>query len=969
MPRKELPLAAGDGALLSFAADLRRLRHDAGSPSYRALSGRAHFSIATLSGAASGRRLPSLEVALAYVRACGGDTDRWEQRWRDVAAEVAAEAAAERDADEEGTESSEGAERAPYAGLAAFQAADSEWFFGRERLVEDLVDRVATQRIVALFGASGAGKSSLLRAGLLPRLRSANRTVLLFTPGPHPLEELAILLASAANSTPGRLNNDFADEPQNVHRTLRQIAADREADAEFVLVVDQFEELFTVCTDREERAAFISALVFAARTANSRCRVILGVRADFYSHCAQEPELVEALRDAQITVGPMNADELHRAIVQPAARSGCRVEGQLLTHLVAHAQGQAAVLPLLSHALLETWRRRRGNQLTLAGFRAAGAVEGSLAQSAEAFYGKLAPQQRVVARQLFLRLTALGEGTEDTKRRISRTELDVDEDTGVVLERAAAARLITLDEQRLEVTHEALIRGWPRLRAWLADSRQELRTHRQLTEAAGTWESLGRDPGALYRGARLTVARQAAQSGCLGLTVHESAFLEASTEAESAEAATAHRRSRRLRVLVVSLALLLVATTAMTVYATRANREVTRQRNSAVAKNTAAAATGLVPKKPATAIQLALAAYRLAPARGTRDRLLSTLMPSWNGHRGELLSLAIRPGGRTMATGGGDGKVRLWDVHKPRSAEQLSVLNGHKGTVYAVEMRRDGHVLATAGSDRTIRLWGVADPEHPALLSTTRSHTADVRSLAFSPDGRTLASSGNDRTTRLWDIEDPEHPDRLAVLRGHEDTVRSVAFNRDGRTLATAGDDETVQLWDVADPGSPDRLARRRAHDLGVFDVAFSPTSDVLATSGGGEQPAKLWSIKNPRQPRELAALSGHSDVVGALAFSPDGRAVASAGDDRTVRSWDISDPEHPRRQVTLTGYTTAVAAVRYSPDGTTLVSGVFDGRVRMLPVDLRRVVRGACDVTGRAISRAVWERHLPGIPYDPPCR
>ncbi|MCH6163096.1 nSTAND1 domain-containing NTPase [Streptomyces marispadix] len=983
MPRRERPLAPGDGALLRFAADLRRLRQEAGNPPYRTLSNRAHFSIAALSGAAAGKRLPSLEVTLAYVKGCGGDTGEWERRWHDVAAELAAEAAAEAAANAEseggdatggasagegdsGCEGAAGGQRAPYAGLSAFQPDDAEWFFGREELVEDLVRRVDKQRIVAVFGASGAGKSSLLRAGLLPRLRSQSRTVLLFTPGPHPLEELAILLAGPSRYTPGTLCAEFGAEPRNVHRTVRRITAEGPPDAEVVLVVDQFEEIFTVCRTAEERRRFVSALVFAASTAKSRCRVVLGVRADFYAHCAEEPELVEALRDAQLTVGPMNADELHRAIVRPAARVGCRVEGRLLSHLVAHAQGQAAVLPLLSHVLLETWRRRRGNQLTLAGFRAAGGVEGSLTQTAEAFHASLDPRQQAVARQLFLRLTALGDGTEDTGRRISRGELDADEDTATVLERAAEARLITLDGDRVELAHEALIRVWPRLRGWLTGSRRSLRIHRQLTEAAEEWESLGRDPDLLYRGSRLALGRDATGSG-LGLTAREREFLDAASAAEAAEAAAAQRRSRRLRLLVATLAVLLALTTAMTVYAMRVGDEAARQRNSAVALSAAGEAAGLVGEKPGLAVQVALAAYRLEPGRATRDTLLSTLMPSWDGHRGAVLAVAAGPGRGTAVTAGADHAVRLWDVHRPRDPELLSTVGEHDGGVYAVAMRPGGDVLATA--DRTVRMWDVTDPRHPRLLSESGGHTGAVRSLAFSPDGRTLVSASNDGTARLWDTRDPRRPGREAVLRGHEGAVRSAAFGGGGRLLATGGDDGDLRLWDTRDPDKPKRVARLRAHRLGVFSAAFSPRDDVLATGGGGGSPLRLWDVGDPRKPRLLASPAGHSDVVGAVAFSPDGRRLASGSDDRTVRTWDVRDAHRPRGTATLSGYTTAVAALRYSADGRALVTGVFDGKVRLLPSDRRRVIAEACGVRRKAISRSAWQQRLSGVPYDPPCR
>ncbi|KIF04274.1 hypothetical protein PL81_19630, partial [Streptomyces sp. RSD-27] len=452
MARRERPLEGEDGPLRQFATALRRLRHEAGSPPYREMSARAHYSVATLSGAAAGRRLPSLDVTLSYVRACGGDPGEWERRWHAAAVRLAADGAGTGPPEPTGP----GAQGLPYVGLAPFRTEDAALFFGRERLVEDLFTALTRHRVVALVGASGAGKSSLLHAGLLPRLHADRpaRAVSVLTPGPHPLDRVRRALAA----DPG---------------------AGVDGDAlERVLVVDQFEEVFTVCADPAERSRFVAALVGAARRPGSGCRVVLGVRADFYAHCTRHPELVDVLREAQVVVGPMSAAELRRAVVEPARRAGLTVEGGLQATLVAHAHGQVGVLPLLSHSLLETWRRRRGAALTLDGFHAAGGFEGALAQSAEALYASLSAPQQLLARQVFVHLIALGEGTEDTKRPVARAELGQDGDTRTVLARAAALRLLTLDHGAVELTHEALIRAWPRLRGWLTDDRERLRRHR-----------------------------------------------------------------------------------------------------------------------------------------------------------------------------------------------------------------------------------------------------------------------------------------------------------------------------------------------------------------------------------------------------------------------------------------------------------------------------------------------------------
>ncbi|MDX2781979.1 XRE family transcriptional regulator, partial [Streptomyces caniscabiei] len=433
MPRRERPLDDGDGPLVEFAAALRQLRRKAGNPPYRALADQAHYSISTLSSAASGQRLPTLAVTLAYVRACAGDTEEWRERWREAAEQLG-----------EGEPGPGAGPAPPYAGLRSFRERDSAWFFGRERLLEELAGRLERQRFVVVIGASGSGKSSLLRAGLVPRLKeAAGTTVVVLTPGARPLEECAVRLGALAGLPPGALYEELRRDPANLGRVVRQITSrptpggdgrdggdgddGRDGDdggrRELVLVVDQFEESFTLCQDTVERSRFVEALVSAASDSGGRCRVALGTRADFYAHCTHHAPLVEAMRDAQVPVGPMSLDELRRAVLRPARRAGLSVEGALLATLVAQAHGQAGVLPLLSHALLQTWRRRRGNALTLEAFETAGGLEGALARTAEEFYQGLDPGRRRLARQVFVRLTALGDGTEDTRRPARLQEL------------------------------------------------------------------------------------------------------------------------------------------------------------------------------------------------------------------------------------------------------------------------------------------------------------------------------------------------------------------------------------------------------------------------------------------------------------------------------------------------------------------------------------------------------------------
>ncbi|MFD8496560.1 helix-turn-helix domain-containing protein [Amycolatopsis sp. NPDC059657] len=953
MPRPERPIEGDDSALAWFAEDLRRLREKAGKPTYRQLSARAHYSAASLSEAAAGRKLPSLAVTLAFVDACDGDRAEWEARWRGLSAELSPSP---------GLPADIAGSAAPYAGLACFDVDDADRFFGRDTVVADVVKRVQEQRFVGVFGASGVGKSSVLRAGLVRRMRKddPNRRVLVFTPGAHPIEECAVRLAELVGESVPELRAELALEPENLHLRIRQAMAGLGGDTELLVVVDQFEEVFSLCEDSAEREWFIDALVLAATSATSRTRVVLGVRADFYGHCGRHPSLVAALRDAQVLIGPMSPDELREAITRPAAAADCAVETALVTRLVAEATGHAGVLPLLSHALLQTWRSRSGMTLTLAGYDKTGGIQHAVSRTAEEVYEGLSPARQTAVRHLFLRLTAPGDGAPDTRRRVSRRELGTDEDTDAVVDRLARARLLTLDHEYVEVAHEALIRHWPRLRGWLDDDREGLRLHRQLTDATDTWESLGGDAGALYRGTRLTRALDWATRNDTALTPRERKFLQASRTVEI-------KTSRRLRQLVALLSVVSLVAVTATVFAVRAQRTATTERNAARAQIVASEAVTLYPSDPELAVQLSLAAHKMAPTTRTRESLLSTVPLAVVTHPSEVLTVAFSPDRRTLATGDDDHTVRLWNVADPRHPAPITTMAGHAAEIYSVVFSPDGRTLASAGFDRTVRLWDVTDTAHPALVATLTGHTEGIQSVSFSPDGRTLASASIDHTVRLWDVADPRHPSGLATLTGSHDSLAKAVFSADGTILAAGGKDRAVWLWDVSDLRNPVQLATITGHTQVIAAVSFSPAGRVLATAGD-DQTVRLWDVSDPRHPAALATLTGHADGIYAVAFSPDGHTLVSAGDDRAVKLWDVSDPRHPVGLVTLSSHTDAVSTAVFSPDGRTLATGSWDNTTRLLDTDFQQAIDHACEHVRTPITEEQWDRYFPDVAYERPC-
>jgi transcriptional regulator with XRE-family HTH domain len=493
--RSEKPLDPDAGPVERFAHELRELRRGAGSPTYREMARRAGYSAPTLSSAAAGERMPSLPVALAYAAACGGRETEWELRWHELTEELAVLPVARDEV-----------EPPPYRGLARFEAADGALFFGREQLVDDLAGLIRKNRFVALVGASGSGKSSLLRAGLVPALRS--------------LAEEDGRPAGLRICTPG-------GTPLQTHGALLQPV---EGDADTVLVVDQFEEVFTLCHDPVQRAEFIDGLLRPrSGDVGSRLRVVIAVRADFYGRCTEHSDLVEALNAATLLVGPMSSEQVRDAIVKPAKAGRLVVERALTSRMIADVAQEPGALPLMSHALLELWRRRQARTLTLDAYEAFGGVQGAVAHTAEEVFAGFTEAE--LARAMLLRLITPGEEAPDTRRPADRAELVRSKDTESVLEALVRARLLTVDGTGVDLTHEALITAWPRLRAWVETDRELLRIQRRLTESAREWEQLERDPDALYRGARLLSARDAfmgADGPAADLTPLEREFLTTS---------------------------------------------------------------------------------------------------------------------------------------------------------------------------------------------------------------------------------------------------------------------------------------------------------------------------------------------------------------------------------------------------------------------------------------------------------
>ncbi|WP_385880295.1 NACHT and WD repeat domain-containing protein [Umezawaea endophytica] len=865
----------------------------------------------------------------------------------------------------------------PYRGLAAFRPEDSGWFFGRERSTAALMSRLGnaadTSGIVMLVGASGAGKSSLMRAGMIPSIArgdlgvdgSAAWPVVLMTPGADPLKELAHQVPELSDALDLALDHDGLDHDvaagldSFINHTLMGIvrfsaqiraafaAYARDHGAErLVLVVDQFEEAFTLGGDETRLQLFVQALHAACTPTvpggTPPVLVVLGVRADFYGRCLAYPELADALQNRQMVLGPMTSAELREAVSRPAKAAGLQLEPGLVELMLrdlgvrgGRPQGgqgayDAGALPLLSHALLATWQRRQGGKLTISGYRAAGGIQGAVAATAERAWADLAPAAQRAARPLLLRLVRVGDDTQDTRRRSTRHELVEQAANRSAAEEAlevlARARLVTLDAGSVEITHEALLQAWPRLRVWVDQDREGALLRQRLEEDAGTWATEDKDSSLLYRGARLETARHWADGAGPGsLTATASAFLAVSGQQR--------KRSTWLRRAAVSVVvvLALIAVTAAVV--------AVRERDEAVFRGIVADANRLQDTDPSLSAQLDLVAHRMRPDDlDVYTRLVSTetspLGIPLTGHTGAVYLTTFSPDSRTLATASYDNSVRLWDVADRRNPRLLGApLLGHKSWVSSAVFSPDGKTLASAGDDGTVRLWDLSDLADPKPLGAPlEGGNGTIYLLAFSPDGKTLATANEDMTSRLWDVTDREHPKPLgAPLGNHTARVRSIAWDPTGRLFAAGGDDATIVLWNVADLTAPAMIGTLTGYDATVHSVAFSPDGRTLAT-GSDDRTVRLWNVADPTDPKLLGRpLTDHKGSVWTVAFSPDGRLLATGGADSTARLWNVTDPSQPQALgEPLTGRNGTVFAVGFSPDGRSLATGSADQTVRL---------------------------------------
>ncbi len=810
----------------------------------------------------------------------------------------------------------------PYKGLRAFQEADADDFFGRELLTQLLLTRMQEQvplgRFLAVVGPSGSGKSSVVRAGLVPAIRrgglpgSHNWFVVEMFPSAHPIEELAQALIRVAVEPPNNLVEPLMLDDQGLLRVVDQVVPGAD-ETEVVLVIDQFEEVFTLVEDEAVRTHFLNSLINAVTDPYSRVRVIVTLRADFYDRPLLYPGFSELMRQRTEVVVPLAPEELKQAIISPAEHNGLRVDPELVDAIVNDVAEQPGALPLLQYALTEVFERRTGRTLTLTPYNASGGVLGALARRAEEIYTGLRAEQQEAARQLFLRLITLGEGVEDTRRRVRRTELATmtkDEggrttgssdatlsslvvppslDLDHVIEQYSQYRLLTLDNDpatrvpTVEVAHEALIRTWMRLRQWLDASRDDLRLQRRMTTAAAEWVASGHDRSFLASGARLEqlagwvdethLALNAEERNYLGASLAERDTQQAQDAAREAHEATLERRSRTfLRALVGVALVAAVAGIGLSIFAFGQQRIALEKQDLALqSANIAATAEARANTAAEDAgSQRVIAEQRAADAARAEA---------------QAQSLALTQGAQAAYN---QGNIDL--------AGELALTAAEQPNPSALAEQ----VLASV----------VYNPSTRMILT---GHTDVINSVVYSPD-ETMAFSGgrNDQVGILWDLKTGQEIKRFT---GHLGRIREVAFVPDGKRVLTGAEDGTVRLWDLscATPSPQECNAPTRvftdavgfaAKNFEVKGVAVRPNHNqfLAATS---DSTLKLWDLDCATpSPRECdtplrvfgAGGGGHTQEANLVAFTSNGKYVLSSAEDTLLILWDVDTGQVVRK-------------------------------------------------------------------------
>ena len=876
-------------------------------------------------------------------------------------------------------------DESPFAGLSAFQEADTARFFGRDSDITAVVGRLRNQELLAIAGPMGVGKSSFVRAGVIPALKRSRPELEAFVvrPGRRPLAALADVLAFLSDTAGSSVEADTAQivetlrtQPGYLGARLRTRCRKLGSDHRIVLFVDQLEELYTLGIDPGERKAFCACLEGVADDASSPLRVLVTIRADFLDRLTDDRHFLDEVTRGLVFLPPMAREGLRAALEKPVEAAHYRFEDNALAgEILDGLQGTKSALPILQFTATKLWeaRDRERKLLTRQAYQALGGVAGALSTHADAVLSGMSLSEQHLARSILMRLVT----PERTRAMVQLDELRALSEDGAAVERVvdhlAAARLLSVeagerDGKSVELTHESLIDRWAKLRQWLDGDEQDAQFLGELRSAAAQWENNSKAEGFLWRdqaalNARQWLERRRAERGAeamSGLGKRELGYLEAVTR-------LAERNRRRGRRIVAgsfaAISVIAVIVTGLAIsaraQATRADQQAQRadqqaqkaQEDARQARNaTRMAAARERQDDPTTVLALLREVEPPGVPRGWAELVRWALGAGVSQvvlvHPIGVRSAAFSPDGTRIVTASWDKTVRVWNADG--TGEPLA-LRGHEERVYSAVYSSDGKRIVTASHDKTARVWNANGTGEPIVL---RGHDLFVVSAAFSPDGKRVVTASADKTVRVWSADGTGQP---TILRGHDGGVVSTAFSPDGKLVVSASLDKTARVWSADGTGEPLVL---RGHEDRLLSVAYSSDGKRVVTASE-DRTARVWSADGTGEP---LVLRGHEDRVSAAAFSPDGKRVVTGSFDKTVRVWNADGTGQP---LVLRGHSASPQSVAFSPDGKRIVSAASDDTARVWSADTSVLILRGHEASARSVAYSPDGKRLATASFD----